>query len=474
MQPTPLKAERHRAHVARDGLKRTRLSAWIAGLILLLSAGLAPAAMVQHFGPGEWTQYRMGPTHNAVFENGSPALPSRHFGTLDPIRATPVIVGDCLFVGNDQSGAMNAFNVVTGEMYWTNLSPWWRHAPNWIHADMLYVKGRLFVAYGNRIFHTDEIRGTGASGVMAVDPSTGATLWNHATRGEVMPTPAWWRGDLYVATGAGELLALAARSGRLDWRLKLPGWVSMSSPAIAGHVLYVGALNAVVAVDLETHCKLWEHDEHGTFTDVSPAVSPGGVVVITAKKARDQLTAEEAQQYQSVRGNLQFIYGFDARSGKLLWKTLMGGGLDQSDNTAGTPTIANGRVYVGSPYTDTFYCFDVQTGKLIWELNVRAGIKGAPVVFAGHVFFGDTSGYLHVLDANTGARVRRASGEVVPKLKLGGSINAARAVALAPGGPVIINQNLFIGSQDGFVYSVSIPGWLRTHERAGAAHAIPR
>ncbi|MGH7224446.1 MAG: PQQ-binding-like beta-propeller repeat protein, partial [Gemmataceae bacterium] len=412
-------------------------------------------------GPSAWTQYRMGPTHNAVFENGAPASPSRHFGTLDPIRATPVIVGDRLFVGNDGSGAMNSFNIVTGEMYWTNLAPWWRHAPNWIHADMIDADGRIYVAYGNRIFDNDEVRGTGASGVMAVNPDTGATLWNHSTRGEVMPTPAYWRGDLYAATGAGQLLALDARTGKLDWQLKLPGWVSMSSPAIAGHVLYVGALNSVVAVDLETHRILWEHQEYATFTDVSPAVSKSGVVVITGKKARDQLTAQEKQAYEAVRGNLDFIYGFDAKTGKLLWKKLMGGGVDQNDNTAGVPTIADGRVYVGSPYTDTFYCYAVNTGKLIWELDIRAGIKGAPVIYGGHVFFGDTAGYLHVLDAQTGARVRRASGDVVPKLKLGGSLSSARAVALAPGGPVVINQNVFVGSQDGFVYSVSIPGWLR-------------
>ncbi|MGH8426423.1 MAG: PQQ-binding-like beta-propeller repeat protein [Gammaproteobacteria bacterium] len=435
------------------------VSAVSAGFLFfcaVTAAGASPA-----FGPSDWTQYRMGPTHNAVFENGSPALPDRHFGTDGQVRATPVIVGDRLFIGNHESGGMFSFNVITGEQYWGNLGPWWRHVPNWIHADMIYVSGRLFVAYGNRIFDNDQVRGTGLSGVMAVDPNTGETIWNHLTLGESMPTPAYWQGDLFVATGAGELLALDTRTGQLDWSLKLPGWVSMSSPAIAGHVLYVGALNSVIAVDLETHRKLWEHDEYGSFTDVSPAVSPEGVVVITAKKSRDQLTAEEARKYKAMRGNLDFIYGFDARSGKLLWKKLMGGGPDQNNNTAGAPTIADGRAYVGSPYTDTFYAFDIKTGRMIWERNVRAGIKGAPVVFDGNVFFGDTNGYLHVLDADTGARVRRASGYVVPKLKLGGSVSASPDVALSPGGPVIINQNVFVGSQDGFVYSVSIPDWLR-------------
>ena len=48
-----------------------------------------------------------------------------------------------------------------------------------------------------------------------------------------------------------------------------------------------------------------------------------------------------------------------------------------------------------------------------------------------------------------------------PKLKLGGSVSTSQAVGLSPGGPVVVNQNVFVGSQDGFVYSVSIPDWLR-------------
>lgn len=357
MQHTLFKANLRPVCVTHADLNLAKPLRVVVGVFLLFIAGLASAATGQRFGPNEWIQYRMGPTHNAVFENGSPALPDRHFGTLDQVRATPVIVGNRLFIGNHESGAMFSFNVLTGEMYWGNLSPWWRHAPNWIHADMIYVNGRLFVAYGNRVFENDQVRGTGLSGVMAVDPNTGATIWNHPTHGEVMPTPAYWQGDLYVATGAGKLLALDTRTGHLDWKFKLPGWVSMSSPAIAGHVLYVGALNSVVAVDLKTRRKLWEHDEYASFTDVSPAVSPSGMVVITAKKSRDQLTAAEAKKYKAVRGDLDFIYGFDARSGKLLWKKLMGGGPDQNNNTAGAPTIADGRVYVGSPYTDTFLCF---------------------------------------------------------------------------------------------------------------------
>lgn len=430
----------------------------ISTIALALLPGMALAA--QTFGPPEWPQYRLNAAHNAVFDNGSPALPDRHFKTSDQVRATPVIVGDHLYIGNHETGGLFAFDVLTGKLLWGNDTPDWRHAPNWVHTDMLYAGGRIYLGYGNRVFKSSDVRGTGASGVMAIDPKTGASLWDHPTQGEVMPTPAYWHGEILAATGAGRLLALDAQTGKTLWHLKLPGWVSMSSPAVKNGRLYVGAENSVVAVDLKTHKQLWDYKETGSFTDVPPAVSDDGVVVITAAKYHEFMTPAEKQRWPDARQYAEFIYGFDARSGKLLWKTLMGYGPEQPDNASGAPTIAHGRIYVGSPYTDSFFCFAVDTGKQLWEYQVNAPIKGAPAVKDGLVFFGDTHGYLHVLDADTGRRPRNPNGSPVDKRKLGGSLTDAKAVALAPGGPVIINENIFVGSQDGFVYSVSIPAWL--------------
>lgn len=431
----------------------------VAMFATLPALGMA-AAPPHPFGPSEWPQYRMNATRNAVFEDGDPALPDHHFKTRDPVRATPVVVGDHLYVGDHLSGGLFAFNVLNGDLEWGNDNPYWRHAPNWVHTDMVYADGRIYLGYGNRVFENADVRGTGASGAMSIDPKTGATLWQHPTEGEVMPTPAYWNGQVLAATGAGRLLALDARSGKLLWQVKLPGWVSMSSPAVKGDTLYVGAQNAVVAVDLKTHRILWQYHEQGSFTDVPPAVSANDVVVITAEKYHTFMTPEENRRWPDARQYAEFIYGFDGRTGKLKWKTLMGYGPEQPDNTSGAPTIADGRVYVGSPYTDSFFCFDVHTGRKIWEYRVNAPIKGAPVVYGGLVFFGDAHGYLHVLETATGRRPHDRYGNPIPKRKLGGSLTAANTVALAPGGPVIINQNLFVGSQDDFVYSVSIPKWL--------------
>lgn len=427
-----------------------------------LFAGWSGAALAeQPFGPSEWHEYRLTTTNNAVFDNGGPALPDYHFKTSGQVRATPVIVGNRLYIGNHATGGLFAFNVRTGEKLWGNKAPYWRHAPNWVHSEMIYADGRLYVGYGNRMFKTADVRGTGASGVMAVDPDTGATLWKYGTFGEVMPTPAYWHGQILIATGGARLLALDAETGTELWQFKLPGWVSMSSPTVKNGVLYVGALNSVVAVDLETHQALWTYHETGSFTDVSPVISKDGVLVITAVKPYAVMTAEEKNRWPDARQHVHFIYGFDAATGELLWKNLMGYGPKQSNNTSGAPAIANGHAYVGSPYTESFFSFDVETGKKLWEYRVNAPVKGAPVIKDGQVYFGDTHGYLHVLNARTGRMLRDSNGKPIEKRRVGGSVTNAKAVALSPGGPVIINENIFVGSQDGYVYRISIPAWLR-------------
>lgn len=70
-------------------------------------------------------------------------------------------------------------------------------------------------------------------------------------------------------------------------------------------------------------------------------------------------------------------------------------------------------------------------------------------------------GFLHVLDAADGDRARGGDGKLVDKLQQGGSHGGSKNVALAPGSPVVVNQDVFVGSQDGHIYRVSITGSLK-------------
>src|SRR5699024_3210164 len=107
-----------------------------------------------------------------------------NFKTDNEIRSTPVIVENYMFIGNHGSGSLNAFDMTTGEQLWK------KDAPNWIHSEMVYEDGNVFVGYGNRYFNRNVgepyVRGSRESGIMALDADSDEELWNFETLVHVM------------------------------------------------------------------------------------------------------------------------------------------------------------------------------------------------------------------------------------------------------------------------------------------------
>src|SRR5699024_810525 len=121
----------------------------------------------------------------------------------------PVIVNNNLFIGNHDTGELFAFDVTTGEELWKN------KAPNWVHSEMIYQNGLVYVGYGNRFFQENGVRGTGDNGILALDAETGDIEWSFETEGEVMPTPAYYKDHIYITTGDRNLYKLNASDGKL-------------------------------------------------------------------------------------------------------------------------------------------------------------------------------------------------------------------------------------------------------------------
>ncbi|MGY0691306.1 outer membrane protein assembly factor BamB family protein [Virgibacillus sp. FSP13] len=403
--------------------------------MLIIISSLTPSiANAASFGPEEWNQYRMNNDKNAVFDNGSDPLEYHEFETADEVRATPVIAGNKLLIGNHNSGDLFAFDVATGEKLWQS------KAPNWIHSEMIYHDGKVFVGFGNRFFQESGIRGTGESGVLALDAETGDTLWKYNTDGEVMPTPAFYNGAVYVVTGDKHLYKLDPNSGELLHKNALNHVVSMSAPNISGDSLYVGSGRpqpyVFLAYNLQTDKIKWQTEFPDVFSgldDVPPAVS-GNTVVTTALEG-DSDNPEH------------FMYAMDIETGEIIWKESLGTGEFVKNNKSGAPMIYQGNIYVGSPITKTFYAYDLKTGEQLWKFKNEI-MKAPPVAEDGIVYFSNTKGFVYALDAETG--------EVLRKKELGGK--------LAPGGPVIINDTLFVGSQDSNVYAVPLTDIIKEEQ----------
>src|SRR5699024_12728395 len=72
-------------------------------LTIILSLAISVNASAKNFGPDEWNQYRMKSDKNAVYNNDSPPLDFKLYNTANEVRASPVIVYNIMFLGNNVS-----------------------------------------------------------------------------------------------------------------------------------------------------------------------------------------------------------------------------------------------------------------------------------------------------------------------------------------------------------------------------------
>nr|WP_298412155.1 PQQ-binding-like beta-propeller repeat protein [uncultured Halomonas sp.] len=415
-----------------------------------------------------WTQYRLNPKNNPVVTNDALSGIASVFTTDNQVRSTPVVVGNRIYVGNHNSGDLQAFNLESGERLWKN------RAPNWVHSEMILADDRLFVGYGNRFYQDEQIRGTEESGVLSLDPATGEIAWNFETDGQVMPTPAFHDDTVYVATGDRHLYGLAPDDGSLKWSLDLGSIVSMSSPVIDGDTLYVGGSRPYVfrAVDLEKREIKWStpfENVTAGLDDVPPVVSDSGLVYTTGVKVADEfLSLKEVfdadgvgKTYEQIlrlsvgrfvgrepyRRSQHDLYALGTGNGDIVWERSLGKGAMVSNNKSGAPMLYDGKLFVGSPITKKFYAFDADSGEPLWEYKSHIN-KAPPVADDDVVYFTDAKGLVYGFDI--------ASGELLGKKLLGGT--------LAPSGPILVNDTLITASQDTHVYAVPIETILQADD----------
>lgn len=419
---------------------------------MALGPGIASAA------EGDWTQYRYAPTKNAVVHSGLDDLLDDGVDAVDQVRSTPVVADGKLFVGNHGVGALQSFDLATGDELWRE------QAPNWVHSEMIYADGTIFVGFGNRFAHEEipGVRGSGDSGVLALDAETGAQLWRFDTVGEVMPTPVVVNGAVYAVTGDQTLYKIDPASGDELHRTDIGHVVSMSSPAEHDGKLFFGAgapaPYSFFSYDTATDEFAWSR-EFGEFNrgldDVPPAVDED-IVVTTANAVRVPGSSGMREEHT--------IVAMNEMTGEELWRKSLGTGPAPTNNRSGAPTIDGGKVFVGSPTTSAAYAFDLHTGAQLWRNPVGA-IKGAPVIDGNDAYFSTKSGEVFRLDVATGA--------ITGKLQLEG--------ALAPAGPIIVDDTLVVPSQNKRVYftpldefpDFTVPeGSLPTAGSSGSAHQI--
>lgn len=254
-----------------------------------------------------------------------------------------------------------------------------------------------------------------------------------------LPQPApMFRGNLRH-TGVYDAPGVRTPPG-IKWKFQTGARV-ISSPAIAGGVIYFGSVDQhLYALDLQSGRQKWKYKTESAVTS-SPAVSAGTVY------------------FGSYDGN---FYALDAATGKLKWKFATEGerrftakGIhalqpkgesmpDPWDFYLSSPAVANGVVYFGSG-DGHVYALSAANGALKWKVRTGDVVHSSPAVVDGIVYAGSWDSFLYALDAATGRQIWR--------YKTGEDPKNYNQVGIQ-GSPVVVDGTAYFGCRDSKVYAL--------------------
>lgn len=386
----------------------------------------APLVAGQSGAPHTWPGYQYEPSHNAVFArsemraNWLVKVEGKINGGL------ALVDGTVYFVSFDKS--LYAVDEATGQLKWT------AHADNVLMSTPVVTPdGLVIVGSGKDGFlkPDDYVSQTWGrpegDDVYAFSARDGSLAWKFHTVGQDMPSPAFENGQLIFANGDAHAYALESASGRLRWKIDLPGIATMASMTIHDRRGFLSTCHNAPytcetrAIDTRSGATLWTNPFGGS--DCTPAVD-GGLVFVNSTTAEDR-------PYRP--GGRDTVVAIDERTGETRWThdfaaapfTFIGSSERQ---IAGTAT--GGVLYQSIGNLARVVALDERTGKTRWTVHTVGNVKMSPVVRGDTVYFGDTQGVLYAVD--------RRRGQVKH------TISFLQAFSVSP--PVIDGQTLLVAA----------------------------
>jgi outer membrane protein assembly factor BamB len=321
-------------------------------------------------------------------------------GSENAFASSPAVVGGVVYVGS-LNGMLYAFDAAGN----TNCSgnpkicaPLWTGSTGGdVFSPPTVDRGVVYVASDDGNLHAFDAAGsTNCSGT----PKVCAPLWTGNLMGtnQNHASPAVAGGVVYVTIGAVEptgeeftgLLAFDAagntscsgipKTCNSLWSATLSDNFVVSSPAVAGGVVYVGnGDGALHAFDAANGTRLWTAPT-GAGVQSSPAVANG---VVYVGSTDNKLYAFDAAGNTNCSGS--------PKTCASLWTATSGGDIVSS------PAVANGVVYVGS-FDHKLYAFDAagntncsgnpKTCQPLWMVTTGAELISSPAVSRGAVYVG--------------------------------------------------------------------------------------
>jgi len=415
---------------------------------------------------GDGSTFRGDARHSGVYDAAGVAAFSKvkwQFHTGGQVTSSPAVVGGTVFVGS-ADGNLYAIDRESGAQKWK-----------------FETKGRVVsspaVAGGVVYFNSYD------GYFYAVEAASGQLKWKFQTEGErrftakhlhgsqpaeesmpdpwdcYLSSPVVWSGVVYFGSGDGNIYAVNAATGALNWKVKT-GDVVHASPAIADGTLYVGSWDSYFyALDATTGKGKWrfktgdDPDIHNQVGIQSSAAVVDGTVYFGCRDSH--------------------FYALDAATGQKKWDFPNDGSW-----VITSPAVKDGKVYFATSDSGLFYELDGKSGKVLFQLKFQGWPTFASPTIAGNmVYVGSTAGKLMAIDLakqsvawtfETEAAKQKKPGLSTPE----GSPDYAAAFAstfyddmivgytklLGVGAilssPVVVEKVVYVGSADGNLYAL--------------------
>jgi outer membrane protein assembly factor BamB len=275
--------------------------------------------------------------------------------------------------------------------------------------------------------------------VVAVAADTGSTQWSTDVlprgedEGDVGGGVGYAAGVLYVATGAGELLALDPASGTITWRVPTGAPVRGAPTIAGGRVFVVTTENELIAFETKAGARIWNYagvsEPTAILGGANPAVESNIVVM-------PQSSGE--------------IVALRVENGRQLWTERLAASrqinpiTNIADITA-RPVIDRGVVYAVSN-AGRLAAIDLRTGRRLWDIDI-GGLQ-TPWIAGDWLFALSNEGQLIAVD--------RQGGRIRWSVQLNAyATERQRRDAIVWTGPVLAGDRLVVAGSHGEALAVS-------------------
>lgn len=281
------------------------------------------------------------------------------------------------------------------------------------------LSGGLTVAGGHVYVGSEKAK------VYALNTSDGSVAWQTTVAGEALSSPVVSDGVVLIHTGNGMLQALDENSGAIKWtvNLDMPSLTlrGESAPATAYGAAIVGGDNGrVTAVLLQPGQMIWQQRisqatgpteiDRLSDVDTTPVIVNGVIYAL------------------AYNGNLTAL---DLRSGQIIWKRDLG--------SVNNIVVDAGRIYMVDQ-NDRVLALSTDGGVTQWtQSDLLHRLLTAPVLYNGYLVVGDSEGYMHWIDPDSGHFVAQQ------KVDSSGFLT----------NPIVADGKLLIQAKDGTLYAIT-------------------